>query len=59
MRPVDPVVPKDGFLLAVTATVFAYAAVFWAELLRAKILDIVYNKEIYKKIRNNLLFQNF
>jgi hypothetical protein len=46
--PVLPVVPKEGFLLAVTAAVLAYVAVFWAELLRAKILDIVYNNEINK-----------
>jgi hypothetical protein len=51
--PVLPVVPKEGFLLAVTADVLAYVAVFCAELLRAKILDIVYNKEIKKVMQNN------
>ena len=42
MRPVDPVVPRAGFLFAVTDAVLAYDAVFIAELLRAKIRDIIY-----------------
>jgi hypothetical protein len=58
VRPVAPVVPKDGFLRAVAAAVFSYVAVFCAELFNAKILDIVYNKEI-KNFINKYFFRTF